>query len=91
LKLAGGDLQTPPAYHATLLEKVTHRPGREEYQRGRLQRSFDQLQVGITGEQSSNRLATFSNADCLVRIPKDSGDMETGEVVEILPFYGLLG
>jgi molybdopterin molybdotransferase len=91
LKLAGGDLQTPPAYHATLLEKVTHRPGREEYQRGRLQRSFDQLQVGITGEQSSNRLATFSNADCLVRIPKDSGDMETGEVVEVLPFYGLLG
>lgn len=91
LKLCGATPELPEVRTARLRETVHHSPGREEYQRGILRTREGITEVGITGDQSSNRLATFSEADCLIRVPKDSGNLEAGESVEILPFFGLLG
>ena len=84
-------LRMPPAtQNARLAAAIRHNPGREEYQRGTLSAQDDGQWVTVTGDQSSNRLATFSGADCLIRIPKEAGDLETGAQVQVLPFSGLL-
>lgn len=90
LALAGADPQPPATRPAKLASAIAHNPGREEYQRGILESDGLSAQVRVTGDQSSNRLATFSGANCLIRIPKESGDLKAGEVVEVLPFFGLL-
>jgi len=88
--LAGAVPEPPLSLTARLLERITHTPGREEYQRGRIDQEDGGLRVRVLGDQSSHRLATFSGANCLIRIPKSAGDMEPGTDVEILPFPMLL-
>jgi len=94
LRLAGLALdrcRRPPShFDAELLDPIRHRPGREEYQRGRLDYDGGSVRVRVNGDQSSNRLATFAGADCLIRIPKSSGDLSPGAVVDVLPLAGLL-
>jgi molybdopterin molybdotransferase len=91
-RLCGGEPTPPLAVPATLRGSLLHQPGREEFQRGTLQSMGhgQGLQVSVTGDQSSNRLASFALANCLIRIPKDSGDVSDGSLVTTLPFRGLL-
>ncbi len=91
LKLAGSTDRPPLIQSARLSESIRHNPGREEYQRGILSGDPDDPWVAVSGDQSSNRMATFNGADCLIRIPKEAGNLEAGSKVEVLPFYGLLG
>jgi molybdopterin molybdotransferase len=89
--LSGSEDTMPPvSFDVPLNQDLQHSPGREEYQRGRLRISDQRLVVEVTGDQSSNRLATFSGAHCLIRVPADSGDLKTGTMVTVLPFNGLL-
>lgn len=90
IRLCGGRRQPPKFYQATLTQPIQHSPGREEYQRGLLDFSTSGLQVSATGDQSSNRLATFSKADCLIRVLQDSGDVASGAQIDVLPFFGFL-
>ena len=90
LSLSGAEVRQPARARARLAESIRHNPGREEYQRGVLSGAADDKTVAVSGDQSSNRMATFSGADCLIRIPKTAGDLEAGTSVEVLPFYGLL-
>lgn len=78
-------------FEAQLVTDLRHSPGREEYQRGSLTEQAGRLVVSVNGEQSSNRLASFANAACLIRIPKASGDLYAGDLVEVYPLTGLLG
>ncbi len=89
LTLAGARVTPPLRFRARLVTALKHTPGREEYQRGALREGSEGPEVAVTGDQSSNRLATFSNADCLIRVPKDVGSLEVGAEVEVLPFRGL--
>ena len=78
---------------ATLTSPVSHRPGRAEYQRGiysQNPQSTTAVSVRHTGDQGSNRLSTFAGANCLIEIPKDSGDLAAGADVCILPLSDLL-
>jgi len=90
LALSGAESHEPPSFTAILEQPIRHKPGREEYQRGRLRRIDEQTLVDVTGDQSSNRLATFSEADCLIKIPKTCGDLTVGSSVCVLPFSGLV-
>ncbi len=89
-KLAGTHPQPPLLQSATLATTLKHNPGREEYQRGILSLEGGSARVEVTGDQSSNRLATFHGANCLIRIPKEAHDVPAGSMVEVLPFYGLM-
>jgi molybdopterin molybdotransferase len=91
LHLAGTRPAAPFTETAILDGPLRHSPGREEYQRGIMRLETGERTVQVSGDQSSNRMATFSGADCLIRIPKESGDLPSGAAVEVLPFYGLLG
>ena len=91
LTMAGVEpLNEPVRFAAVLLTDLKHTPGREEYQRGSLILDSGSMRVSVTGEQSSNRLASFSNADCLIRVPKDSADLSAGDIVDVFPLRGLL-
>jgi len=91
LHLAGAAPRPPIRFGAILTDTIRHAPGREEYQRGHLEGAGSRLSVRPTGDQSSNRLATFSGADCLIRIPKDAGDLSVGTSVEVLPLRSIGG
>jgi molybdopterin molybdotransferase len=75
---------------AELATAITHSPGRAEYQRGTLTFSSDGPVVASTGDQGSNRLGSFRGANCLIEVPRDSGDIAAGAPVSVLPFAGLL-
>lgn len=78
---------------ATLTSPVSHHPGRAEYQRGiysQKEPAGSGLTVRHTGDQGSNRLSTFAGANCLIEVPKESGDLTAGAEVNILPLSDLL-
>lgn len=75
---------------ATLAAPISRRAGREEYQRGTAENLGGSLVVSSTGDQSSNRLSSFSEANCLIRLHAEQSDLSAGSAVEILPLYGLL-
>lgn len=88
--MLGGTPTAPLAITARLRTPLAHEPGREEYQRGTLRWTDGAAEVTITGDQSSNRLASFAAANCLIRVPKQSGDLDAGSLVTVLPFSGLI-
>ena len=75
-------------------EAFIHSVGRDEYQRGSYLRdqhaTTAKLYVTSTGDQSSNRFASFNHADCLVWIDKDRGSVKPGEVVNTLSLTDLI-
>lgn len=89
-RACGSEPSPPLSVPALLRGAVRHQPGREEFQRGRLFEGSSGLEVTVTGDQSSNRLASFADANCLIRIPKSCGDVADGSEVRVLPFRGLL-
>ena len=84
LARAGGAPQPPLKVPATLTRAVSHTQGRREYQRGTLANDGGQLVVAPTGDQGSNRLATFAGANCLLEVPEHRADLQAGEVVQVL-------
>ena len=85
-RLAGATSSEPMRLNAQLRGTISHRAGREEYQRGHLQAdAAGNNRVEPTGDQSSNRLASLAQANCLIRIPKEAGNLVDGTPVEVLP------
>lgn len=87
--MAGGVLPEPLRMSATLTGGVAHTPGRAEYQRGYFQKNGRRFTVFHTGDQSSNRLSSFVNANCLIEVPKHANDLPAGSEVTILPLEHL--
>lgn len=84
--LAGGELTPPLTLPARLGDAVKHAVGRREYLRGRVDIDADgQPLVHLTGDQGSNRLSTFANANCLVVIHEDTGNLQVGDAVRFMP------
>ncbi len=79
---------TVQARASTALKK---RPGRVEFQRGRLGRDESgALVVTPTGDQGSGILSSMTSGDCFIVLPLESGRIEAGSVVEVQPFQGIV-
>ena len=89
-QLAGTALPAPLRINATLKHPIVHSPGRTEYQRGQFEADQTGYTVTHTGDQGSNRLSSFRNANCLIEIDKSRGDVAIGEEILILPLTNLL-
>jgi molybdopterin molybdotransferase len=89
--LSGMQPQPTLRLAAQLQSPIRHTVGRAEYQRGTLSHGANGATVASTGDQGSNRIGSFRNANCLIEIPKTEGDLEPGATVQVLPFSGLLG
>ena len=70
---------------------IRKKPGRTEYQRGILSRNPQGMQqVRITGAQGSGILRSMSEANCMVVLGDMQGNVAAGDLVEVLPFHGLV-
>lgn len=78
------------AVRVPLAQPTAHSLGRHEYQRGRLEYSEGLTRVHTTSDQSSNRLQSFRTANCLFLLPGDVAELTEGDLVEVLPFSGLV-
>ena len=81
----GGAVPKPPlALRARMAQDVRHAAGRREYMRGTVCVDGGVPTVSITGDQGSNRLASFADANCLVVIDESVGDLAAGDPVDVL-------
>jgi len=92
LRRLAGEQSGPELWlRAPCLTRLKKSPGRTEFQRGVLTTGPDgQLAVQTTGSQGSGVLHSMSIADCFIRLPEDSGDVEPGTVVDVQPFNGIV-
>ena len=91
LALSGATPEPLPTVHAATTAALRKKPGRTEYQRGTLQRAADgRWQVTPTGAQGSGILHSMSQAHGLIVLPHAQGHVSAGEVVEVVPFDGLV-
>jgi molybdopterin molybdotransferase len=72
---------------AAPLRKV---PGRTEYQRGVLFREDGEWRVRTTGQQGSGVLRSMSEANCFIVLEHARGKVDTGELVSVQLFDGLV-
>ena len=76
---------------AASIEPIRKRPGRTEYQRAVVARGSDgRWQVRTTGSQGSGILRSMSEANGLVVLGHEQGNVAAGEEVEVLPFDALV-
>ena len=87
MALQGGQWQPPLRLPAVLDEPVRKKPGRTDFQRGRLTMDPQRGPVAtpLTG-QGSGLASSMSRADCFIVLERDRGDAEAGETVWVEPF-----
>jgi molybdopterin molybdotransferase len=91
LHMAGAAPQALPLLRAAAAAPMRKKPGRTEFQRGIVTRGADgQWQVAVTGAQGSGILRSMSQANGMVLLHHDQGDVAAGELVDVLPFDGLV-
>ncbi|MGZ8290628.1 MAG: molybdopterin molybdotransferase MoeA [Telluria sp.] len=67
------------------------KPGRTEYQRGVLSTRADgEQEVRITGSQGSGILRSMSEANCMVVLHDEQGNVAAGDLVDVILFEGLV-
>lgn len=70
---------------------IKKNPGRMEFQRGIIETDESgNLVVRSTGEQGSGILSSMSQANCFILLPEECAGLDTGAMVKVQPFYGLL-
>ena len=70
---------------------IRKKPGRTEYQRGILAPDANGDQhVRITGSQGSGILRSMSEANCMVVLHDEQGNVGAGDMVDIMLFDGLV-
>ena len=89
-QLCGMRPAKPVAVRAELTEPIAHKPGRQEFMRGIATYTQGRVRARTTGDQGSNRMSTFTEANCLIRIAKSHGNLAQGDRVDVLPFEGLV-
>ncbi|MDD2729792.1 gephyrin-like molybdotransferase Glp [Malikia sp.] len=91
LRLMGASDSAPLLVPAHSLEPMRKKPGRTEFQRGIASRGADgRLRVRGTGSQGSGVLRSMAEANCLIRLDHDQGDVAIGDIVDLMLFDGLI-
>jgi molybdopterin molybdotransferase len=91
LRMAGATAAPLPMLRAVTVAPIRKRPGRTEYQRGTVTPGADgDWQVALAGSQGSGILRSMSEANGLIVLGHDAGDIAAGQAVDVLPFDGLV-
>jgi molybdopterin molybdotransferase len=72
-----------PLLKVECVESIFKRPGRTEFQRGRLFQSNGVWKVKTTGHQGSGILSSMSKANCFIVLSADKAGIKAGEIVDI--------
>ena len=89
--MAGGTPHPLLTMRLPCAEAIRKKPGRTEFQRGIV--SLDasgRQQVRITGAQGSGILSSMSEANGMIILHHDHGDLPAGSLVDVIPFDGLI-
>jgi molybdopterin molybdotransferase len=71
-------------------QAIRKRPGRTEYQRGIVSADLQGIaQVRLTGAQGSGILSSMTGANCIVVLHHAQGNVEAGQLVDVMLFDGL--
>ena len=90
LRFMGASPAALPMLRAVAAQALRKRPGRTEYQRATLRRLPDgRWEAASTGNQGSGVLHSMSQADGLLVLEHQRGNVAAGEEVDFLPFDGL--
>ena len=90
-RLMGASPHSQFAINAATTQAIRKKTGRTEYQRGIV--SVDtsgNLEVTLTGAQGSGILSSMSDANCMVVLHHDQGDIAAGDLVNVLLFDGFI-
>lgn len=90
LRLMGCTQSPPPRLKAASTERIRKKPGRTEYQRAVVSLGANGLQVKTTGNQGSGVLSSMVQANGLIVLPHDQGDVAPGDLVEVMMFDGVI-
>jgi molybdopterin molybdotransferase len=89
LAMAGATPEPLPLLSAACTTPIRKKPGRTEYQRGRVRRGPAGWEVSVGGAQGSGILRSMSEANGLVVLRHEQGNVEAGDRVDVMPFDGL--
>lgn len=91
LAMGGAAPQALPLLRCVTPTPIRKKPGRTEYQRALVTRAPDGgWQASITGSQGSGILRSMSQANGLLVLGHEQGNIAAGEYVDVLPFDGLI-
>ena len=91
LRMMGNASAPSPLLKARSLESIRKKPGRTEYQRGTVSTAADgTLQVRTTGNQGSGVLSSMVQANGLIVLHHDQASVQSGDVVEVMVFEGVV-
>ena len=91
LAMGGATPEPLPLLRAASSSAIRKKPGRTEYQRGFVSRTAgSEWQVAVGSAQGSGILRSMSEANGLIVLHHAQGDVAAGEMVDVLPFDGLM-
>lgn len=91
LKLGGvSPLPEPSLFEAITLDDISKRVGRREFVRGYFTWTPEGPRVRTAGRQGAGILKSMSEANCLIVLFEERGNVAAGERVAVQPFDGLL-
>jgi molybdopterin molybdotransferase len=91
LQMMGADAVVPPLLQAISSAPIRKKAGRTEFQRGIFSRTGNgRIEVRLTGAQGSGILSSMTQANCIVVLHEELGNIAAGGIVDILPFEGLV-
>ena len=91
LRMMGCTAEPTPLLKARSQEPIRKKPGRTEYQRGRVTTAPDgSLQVLTTGNQGSGVLSSMVQANGLIVLHHEQGSVQAGGEVDVMMFEGVI-
>jgi molybdopterin molybdotransferase len=91
IRLSGAEPRPVQAMRVRSATRLRKKPGRTEYQRAIVSPGADGIPVvRVTGTQGSGVLRSMSEANCLVVLHHDQDGVAEGDLVDAVPFTGLL-
>jgi len=91
MAMSGASTEPTPMLRCIAAHAIRKKPGRTEYQRVIVTRSPNgDWQANVTGSQGSGILRSMSEANGLMVLSHDQGNIEPGNWVDVLPFDGLI-
>jgi len=91
LKMMGANLKPLPLLQAKSAQAIRKKAGRTEYQRGIVSTNVSgELVVQITGNQGSGVLSSMTQANGLIVLAHEQGDVAVGDTVSVMMFEGVI-
>jgi molybdopterin molybdotransferase len=91
LRMMGANAPADQLLRVRSAQAIRKKPGRTEYQRAILSTALDGTrEVRVTGSQGSGILRSMSEANCMVVLHDEQGNVAEGDLVDVTVFEGLV-